>query len=341
MGLPQLPRFGGYPAAGAVLPAIDFGRAKLQARRSRGAALSEQSEPASAAAGGREAASEAKRREAHLFRTPGGAYLIFGHYSVTVARRMTVTFRQNAGHFAKIYRYPCGICDIVASTSPDFHGAGWEEAENYASPGRSAGAKPPRSRTEAQAEDLERSMRRARARVRRLALANDFRWFVTLTLDQQRVDRYDPAEVVRKLNQWASNQVKRKGLRYILVPERHKDGALHFHGFFSDALEATDSGHEDKAGRPIYNLPGWTLGFTAAIEVYGDYAGAVAYVCKYIGKQGEKPAGRWYYSGGALAEPETIYADIGIDDLVEAYGDRVWQTYVPGRKIAVINGIKE
>jgi hypothetical protein len=255
---------------------------------------------------------------------------------------MSKTIRQNAGHYAKIYCYPCGISDIVASTSPDFREAGWEESEDYARPGRAeAPAKQRRENSEAQAEDQERSMRRARARVRRLALANNFRWFVTLTLDQQRVDRYDPAEVVRKLNQWASNQVKRKGLRYILVPERHKDGALHFHGFFSDALGATDSGHKDKAGRPIYNLPGWTLGFTAAIEVYGDYAGAVAYVCKYIGKQGEKPAGRWYYSGGALAEPEAIYADIGIDDLVEAYGDRVWQTYVPGRKIAVINGIKE
>lgn len=153
---------------------------------------------------------------------------------------------------------------------------------------RTAPARAHRERcSEAQAEDQERSMRRARAKVRRLALANSFRWFVTLTLDPQKVDRYDPAAVVRKLNQWCSNQVKRRGLRYILVPERHKDGALHFHGFFSDSLEAVPSGHTDKQGHEIFNLPGWNLGFTAAIEVYGDYAGAVAYVCKYIGKQGD------------------------------------------------------
>ena len=184
-------------------------------------------------------------------------------------------------------------------------------------------------------------MRRARAKVRRLALANDFRWFVTLTLDPQKVDRYDPAAVVRKLNQWCSNQVKRKGLCYILVPERHKDGALHFHGFFNDALEAVDSGHKSKDGRKIYNLPGWTLGFTAAMEIFGEYAGAVAYVCKYIGKQGEKPAGRWYYSGGELKEPEVVYANIGVDELEQQYGAKCWATYVPGRKIAVVNGIKE
>ena len=246
---------------------------------------------------------------------------------------------QNLNHFGKIIRYPCGICDIIASSAPDFHEPGWEDAAMK--PHAPAGAQRKRDDAEAKAEDLERAMRRARATVRRLALSNDFRWFVTLTLDPMRVDRYDPAAVIRKLSQWCSNQVKRKGLRYILVPERHKDGALHFHGFFSDSLEAVPSGHTDKQGHMIYNLPGWTLGFTAAIEVYGDYPAAVAYVCKYIGKQGDKPAGRWYYSGGALEKPEVIYADIGIDDLRQEYGSRVWTTWVPGRTIAVANGIKE
>lgn len=240
-------------------------------------------------------------------------------------------------HFSKIYKYPCGIVDIVASTSPDFKEGGWEEDKPCR---RMPGSASDRDKAEAKAEDMERSMRRARAKVRRLALANDFRWFVTLTLDSQKVDRYDADAVVRKLNQWCSNQVKRRGLRYILVPERHKDGALHFHGFFSDCLEAVPSGHTDKQGHMIYNLPGWSFGFTAAIEVYGDYAGAVAYVCKYIGKQGDKPAGRWYYSVGIMNMPEMIMCDLEIDNLRESFGDKVWTTYVPGRTIAVVNGIR-
>ena len=242
-------------------------------------------------------------------------------------------------HFAKVLTYPCGITDIVASSAPDFGPRGWEEAERYSQPMQ--GLKQKRDKTEAKAEDVERSMRRARAKVRRLALANDFRWFVTLTLDPQKVDRYDPAAVVRKLSQWCSNQVKRKGLRYILVPERHKDGALHFHGFFSDSLEAVDSGHRAKSGQPIYNLPGWDYGFTAAVEIYGEYSAAVAYVCKYIGKQGDKPAGRWYYSGGDLQEPATTYAEISPAELEADYGSRCYVVNVPGRKIAVVNGIKE
>ena len=192
----------------------------------------------------------------------------------------------------------------------------------------------------AAAADVQRSVRRARAKVRRLALANDFRWFVTLTLSPDKVNRYDAGEVVRKLSQWCNNQVKRRGLKYVLVPERHQDGALHFHGFFNDCLAATESGHRDKLGHMIYNLPGWTLGFTAAIEVYGDYAGAVAYVCKYIGKQGDKPAGRWYYSGGQLDEPGIEYDEIAPRELMETYGDKVYMLDVPGSTLAICNGIR-
>ncbi len=247
---------------------------------------------------------------------------------------------QDISYFGKIIRYPCGITDIVCSTAPDFRPPGWEALADKPG-GKAQGERKKRERAEALAEDQERAMRRARAKVRRIALSNDFRWFVTLTLDQIKVDRYDPAAVVRKLNQWCSNQVKRKGLRYVLVPERHKDGAMHFHGFFSDSLDAVPSGHRDSSGNMIYNLPGWTLGFTAAIEIYGSYPAAVAYVCKYIGKQGEKPAGRWYYSGGSLQQPEVIYADICVDDLREEYGSRVFETWVPGRTIAIVNGIEE
>lgn len=263
-------------------------------------------------------------------------------------------------HYAKVYTYPCGVVDIVSSTKPIFRESGWEDAA-WTKPRKL----PPEAQDEAPAEegpegeqlafplenaqeeepgpkqeDIMRSMRRAKSRLRRLALANDFRWFVTLTLSPEKVDRYDDAQVVKKLTNWAHNQVRRKGLRYILVPERHKDGALHFHGFFSDALEAVPSGHKDKQGHEIYNLPGWTLGFTAAIETYGDYAGAVAYVCKYIGKQGDKPAGRWYYSGGDLQEPTVLYGEISPRELQEQYGERVFCFEVPGANMAVINGLR-
>lgn len=166
--------------------------------------------------------------------------------------------------------------------------------------------------------DMQRSMRRARAKLRRLALANDFEYFVTLTLDPAKIDRYDPAAVTKALGRWADNMVRRHGLRYILVPEQHKDGAFHFHGFLAGkGLRIADSGVEWE-GRKVYNLPQWALGFSTAQQLYGDYHAAVGYCCKYIGKQdGERPLGRWYYSGGPLAEPEKEYLEVDYHGLVE------------------------
>lgn len=267
---------------------------------------------------------------------------------------------KDVKHYAKIVTYPCGVMDIMACSDPVFGPKGWEAADEWAKPKPKPATEQARKSADPEGEDLQRSMRRARAKVRRLALANDFKYFVTLTLDPMKVDRESGEAVVKKLNAWCSNAVQRHGLRYILVPELHKNGGIHFHGFFNDAFPAVDSGtmrlpwakkprkprsaaeRADwlaRGGRVVYNLPAWTLGFTTAMELYGEYPAAVAYVCKYIGKDGTKPAGRWYYSGGALQEPKTEYAELSPAELREAYGDRVMTVDLPGKKLALINGI--
>ena len=273
------------------------------------------------------------------------------------------TDENGVKHYGKIYSYPCGVVDIFASSEPIFGPKGWEESEDYGKVKvvRQRNDREDREKSQPQAEDIERSMRRAKGKLRRLALSNDFRYFVTLTLDPAKVDSHDGAAVIKKLNAWASNAVQRHGLKYILVPERHKKGGIHFHGFFNDALPAVDSGtirvpwaskprrprnaneREDwlrAGGKVVYNLPGWSLGFTTAMELYGEYPAAVAYVCKYIGKDGEKPAGRWYYSGGDLVEPSVEYVEISPAELANEYGDRALVFYPPGKQIAVVNGIK-
>lgn len=213
------------------------------------------------------------------------------------------------------------VCDRPIFRSEGWERAGWREPEE-----REPGEEP--------AEDgVQRAMRRARAAVRDIALCTDFCYFVTLTLDQRAVDRYDMPAITRRLNTWLDNRVRRRGLAYVLVPERHKDGAIHFHGFFNCALEAVDSGTLSNGGKPrrftgtaraaklaegwhvVYNLPAWDMGYTTAIELYGDYRAAVGYVCKYIGKAGDKIGGRWYYSGGQLGHPEVDYANISFRDI--------------------------
>lgn len=222
----------------------------------------------------------------------------------------------------RVKSYPGGGQQVLVCEAPIFRRTGWEEARRVEPAKR--GRKAPLEARDGPG-GAERAMRRARAQVRDLALCTPFRYFVTLTLDKMMVDRYDMKAITGKLNRWLDNQVRRKGLAYVLVPERHKDGAVHFHGFFNDALEVTDSGTISRpgggrprrprsgaqreqwlaeGGRVVYNLPGWSLGFTTAIALYGEYSRAVGYVCKYIGKGGEKIGGRWYYSGGDLGRPE-------------------------------------
>ncbi len=260
---------------------------------------------------------------------------------------------------AIVYTYPHGDVDIICTSGRGFMPAGWEAAEEY---GREGKAKPsPREKgKKAEGEDRERSMRRARANLRRLALANDFEYFVTLTLDPAKIDRYDPAAIMKTMNRWLDNMVRRHGLRYILVPERHQDGALHFHGFFAgEGIEAIDSGTIkrpgvkqpkrprsaaerarwlDDGGRVVYNLPQWPLGFTTAMTLWGEYSGAVAYVCKYIGKQaGERPMGRWYYSGGPLAQPLKEYAVLDYREVKNEYGRQAVEFEIPGSTILVVH----
>ena len=242
---------------------------------------------------------------------------------------MDIVGRMSSGDVhgnAIVYAYPCGDFDILCASDKQFLSDGWEAVDDD----RRRNGPPPSARVagvKSSGEDMKRSARRAKANMRRLALSNNFQWFVTLTLDEKRIDRYDASMIQKALSVWCNNMVQRHGMRYILVPERHKDGAFHFHGLLSGAgIEAVDSGTLKLPGikkprRPadaaqraawlaegaqvVYNLPQWALGFSTAIPLYGEYGAAVAYVCKYIGKQeGERPLGRWYYSGGALRKPE-------------------------------------
>ena len=231
-------------------------------------------------------------------------------------------------HNTQVKVYPDGVRVLVADRCI-FRERGWEEQrqgrpEAFPTPEDSPAA------ATTEEENVERSKRRARSAVYDLARCTDFRYFVTLTVSPEKVDRLDDLVVFRKLHNWLDNHVRRNGMSYVLVPEYHKKGGLHFHAFFNGALPVIDSGTLSIPGvkkprRPrseaerrrllddgahvVYNLPAWSLGFTTAIELYGDRSAAVGYVCKYITKAERKIGGRWYYSGGDLRRPEVLFAD--------------------------------
>lgn len=163
---------------------------------------------------------------------------------------------------------------------------------------------------------------RARAAVKDIALCNRFTHFFTWTLDGKLIDRYDTEEVKRKLYDFLKNAVRRKGFSYVLVPERHKDGALHIHGLCTlgsfkpvRALSPyTGKPLLSESGRPIYNMPEWTWGFSTCIPIDENYDRTVSYVLKYITKDTNKIFGKWYLSSRNLRKrPDIALVDGGMD----------------------------
>lgn len=169
-------------------------------------------------------------------------------------------------------------------------------------------------------ENITRSIRRAKQNIYDYVICNsDLDLFVTLTLDKENVNRYDYKEIIKKLNNWLDNNKRRNNLKYVLVPEHHKDGAIHFHGFFnSSSLRLVDSGHKTVKGQVIYNLPQFRLGFTTGIKTVGSRTKIANYICKYITKQTDnKVGGRYYLHSNNLLMPSFDYC---IKDFATAGG---------------------
>jgi hypothetical protein len=162
------------------------------------------------------------------------------------------------------------------------------------------------------APDTRAARLRARRRVNQLITCNsDLDVFFTLTLAPdwtaagQTHSRTDYAAINRHLQQWLSNRVRRRGLKYVAVYEYHHkletDGkpAIHVHGVANHgALVMQDAGrkYQDKLGHwhKIFNMPDWTCGITTAMYMYGDRKAATEYICKYIYKSESAVGGRWY-----------------------------------------------
>lgn len=176
----------------------------------------------------------------------------------------------------------------------------------------------------------ERSLRvscnRAKQKIYDLSRANDWEYFVTLTLSPEKVDRYSYSECSTKISQWLKDFKKRcnADFKYIIVPELHKDGAYHFHGLFSccNGLEITPSGHFDDKGRVIYNIGKYSLGWTTATAVE-DNSAVTKYITKYTTKELMKATkGRkkyWHSNNCCLPEEETMLLDTFEKFSLESY----------------------
>lgn len=171
-------------------------------------------------------------------------------------------------------------------------------------------------------ENLRRAQRRAFNRVRDLVSCNNWKWFITFTLDENEISRTDYNDVIKKLNVWLSNRVQRHGLKYVIVPEFHSDGAaIHFHGVVNELPKVVYSGKRKRYAsgtKRVYNVADWPYGFSTAIKCSGDGAQVGGYIAKYITKESRKVGGRYFLHGGDLQEPQYFYFNCNYADVQQS-----------------------
>lgn len=191
---------------------------------------------------------------------------------------------------AKIRFYPNGVERVVIFNYPRFRKVERGEVEKPTS-------------YDTDSPSRVDSIRRSKDMIFDIAYLNESEWsyFITFTLDKTKIDRYDKDIIKPYMLQWLKNQVSRKGLKYLIVPEYHKDGAIHFHGLINDCnFIFFDTGKTDKSGRNIYNVKDWRLGFTTAIKLDEQKINLCKYMVKYVTKDVQKIFGNFYLAGGKL-----------------------------------------
>ena len=150
------------------------------------------------------------------------------------------------------------------------------------------------------------SIMRSRQAIEDIVICNEFDYFCTFTFDPKKHDRYDIIRCQRFMNNWIRNCKNRHspGLKYLIVPELHKDKAIHFHALIKDFNGTFKPSKVKQNGRDVLNIRNWRAGFSTAVKI--DNIEAVSrYIRKYITKDMILLPGRKrYYCSNNLIRPK-------------------------------------
>lgn len=159
---------------------------------------------------------------------------------------------------------------------------------------------------------LKNNLSRAKTRVKEIALCNEWDFWCTFTISPEKYDRYnlkayykDFAEFIHNYNKRSEDKFK---VRYLLIPELHKDGAWHIHGLIR-GIRANDLYINQ------YNYLTWRsyeerFGFIS-MSVIRDIERTANYALKYMTKDAEKNVteleAHSYYCSKGLNRAKTCY----------------------------------
>lgn len=176
------------------------------------------------------------------------------------------------------------------------------EYKNAWTPSVGKKRRPKMSITTTDVKDM-RNVIRAKTAIHDIVACNTFEYFVTLTVaPDSKVNRYDYDDCAKHISKWLNNHLE----KYLLVPEKHKDGAYHFH-LLADIPKNKLKHHKGS----VFNIRSYTYGYSTAIKIRKNSEARIAnYVQKYITKDLISSVGkgrRRYWCSKQLERPQVTY----------------------------------
>lgn len=159
---------------------------------------------------------------------------------------------------------------------------------------------------------ITESLRRTRTTIFDYALSNDFEYFVTFTFNPKKIDRYSIDETFNTMKYWLNRQKKHSpDFAYVIVPEFHKDGAIHFHALIRAYNGDMKPTKIFQNGKRVYNVTGFTSGFTNAQKMDDNQEKTAGYITKYITKDTiNRFNKRRYWASKNLQKPVKHYKSL-------------------------------
>lgn len=159
---------------------------------------------------------------------------------------------------------------------------------------------------------LENNIVRAKSRVKELILCNPWDYWCTFTISPHCYDRYnlktyfkDFSEFIHGYNRRCSDVDK---VRYIFLPEMHKDGAWHLHGFVKGIRKSDICINQN--GYLTWKQYNDKFGFIS-MDTIKDIDRCSSYIMKYmtkdISRNVSELGSHLYYCSKGLNKSELIY----------------------------------
>lgn len=160
-------------------------------------------------------------------------------------------------------------------------------------------------------EKLANNLSRAKQIVKELSLCNSWDWWCTFTLDPKKYNRYDLNVWQKDFSKFLNNYnrcLEEYRIKYLLVPEQHKDGAWHMHGFIK-GIKPQDL-YINKNGYLTWKQYEKKFGYISMDKVK-DQDKASSYILKYMTKDIDKNVTglhrHMYYCSKGLKRATELY----------------------------------